>query len=97
MPGHAGAHGVELNVATTREAIGLAVDRRGAVTPLPYRPGPAALDDVKRLIGQEITTESGHGASLSETARAAHRTSQRGARNLTLTPILSSCDSFLLL
>jgi hypothetical protein len=30
----------------------------------------AALDDVERLIGQEGATESGHGAALSETARA---------------------------
>src|SRR5258708_16445411 len=35
-----GAHRVELDVAAAGEEIGLAVDRRGAIAPLPHRPAP---------------------------------------------------------
>jgi hypothetical protein len=37
---HPGAHRVELDSAAAGEEISLAVDRRGAVAPLPQRPAP---------------------------------------------------------
>jgi hypothetical protein len=42
MPDHAGAHRLQLDMATACEQIGLTVDRRGAVAPLPERPAAAA-------------------------------------------------------